>query len=179
MEETVPELTRINKTAEPKGPTAPFSSVCNEFVSDSYTSISAANAPRIKHKHVASRIARSRGSTRSTDSGFWAMSPPQIVHPSPINTPRPRSDYGNQEEDRRSGNVASVGTRTRWCQCTFTSIFSSDEGAQICIRSTPGIMSLFGTNATVLDATTRWKLSAHPIEGDKSRESPQNRASWL
>lgn len=103
--------------------------------------MSAANAPRIRHKQVASRIARSRGSTRSTDSGFWAMSPPQICHPSQTGTPHPRSDNGNREEDRRSGNGASVVTRSKRCQCTFTSRFARDKRAQICIRTVSLVMS--------------------------------------
>ena len=98
-------------------------------------------APRIRQKHVASRIARSRGSTRSTDSGFWAMSPPQICHPSQIGTSHPRSDNGIREEDRRSGNGASVDTRDGWCQCTFTRKFSRDERAQICTRTSVLVMS--------------------------------------
>jgi hypothetical protein len=110
------------------------SSNCSELLSDPYTSISAVNAPRIRQKHVASRIARSRGSTRSTDSGFWDISPPQICLPSQIGTPHPRSDNGNREEDRRSGYGASVGIGYLQCQCTFTLNFLKVDGDRKCIR---------------------------------------------
>ncbi len=102
----------------PGQPARSFRCIQLQRASDSYTSMSAANAPRIRQKHVASRIARSRGSTRSTDSGFWAMSPPQICHPSRTGTPHHCSVYGNREQDRRSGNPFSVDTWLRRCQCT-------------------------------------------------------------